>query len=64
MRFAGTVERMWEYRNVYRIFGGKSEGKRPLERKTRRWEENFKMAFQELVEEDVGSMNLAQDWNR
>jgi mannitol/fructose-specific phosphotransferase system IIA component len=43
---------------------GKSEGKRQLERRTRRWEENFKMALQELVEEGVVSMNLVQDWNR
>jgi len=43
---------------------GKSEGKRPLERRTRRWEDIFKMALQELLEEGVGSMNLVQDWNR
>ena len=43
---------------------GKSEGKSSLERRTRRWEENFKMALQELVQEGVGSMNLVQDWNR
>jgi hypothetical protein len=43
---------------------GKSEGKGPLERRTRQWEENFKMALQELVEEGMGSRNLVQDWNR
>jgi hypothetical protein len=43
---------------------GKTEGKRPFERRTRLWEENFKMAFQELVEKGVGSTNVVQDWNR
>jgi hypothetical protein len=43
---------------------GKAEGKEPLERRTRRWKDNFKMALQKLVKEGVGSMNLVQDWNR
>jgi hypothetical protein len=30
MRWAGYVARMGEKRNVYRLFVGKSEGKRPI----------------------------------
>jgi hypothetical protein len=35
-------------RNAYRILVGKSEGKTPLRRPRRRWEDNFKMNFREL----------------
>jgi hypothetical protein len=37
-----------EERNACRIFVGKPEGKRPLERTRRRWEDNIKMALREL----------------
>jgi hypothetical protein len=43
MRWTGHVARMWETRNAYRILIGKSEGKRPLERRRRRWVNNIKM---------------------
>jgi hypothetical protein len=43
MRWAGHVARMGEKRNAYRILVGKSEGKRPLGRPRRRWEDNFRM---------------------
>jgi hypothetical protein len=33
---------------VHRVFVGKPEGKRPLERPRRRWEDNIKMDLQEL----------------
>ena len=42
------MERMGEGRGVYRILVGKSEGKRPLGRPRRRWEDNIKMDLQEL----------------
>jgi hypothetical protein len=35
MRWAGHVARMGEGRNVYRVWMGKPEGKRPLERPRR-----------------------------
>jgi hypothetical protein len=38
---------MGERRGVYRILVGKAEGKRPLRRHRRRWEDNIKMDFQE-----------------
>ena len=43
MRWAGHVARMGERRDVYRVLVGKPEGKRPLGRPRRRWEDNIKM---------------------
>jgi hypothetical protein len=46
---------------VYRVALGKPEGKRPLGRPRRRWEDNIKM---DLLEVGCGSMDwieLAQD---
>jgi len=40
---------MGERRDVYRVLVGKSEGKRPLGRYRRRWENNIKMDFQEVA---------------
>jgi hypothetical protein len=48
MRWAGHVARMGEGRNVYRVLMGKSEGKRPLERPRRRWEDGIKMGLREI----------------
>ena len=41
--WAGHVARMEERRVVYRVLVGKPEGKRPLGRPRRRWEDNIKM---------------------
>jgi len=43
MRWAGHVALMGERRGLYRDLVGKPEGKRPLERLRRRWEDNIKM---------------------
>jgi hypothetical protein len=48
MRWAGHVERMGEDRVVHRVLVGKAEGKRPLARPRRRWEDNIKMNLQEV----------------
>jgi len=48
MRWVGHVARMGEGRGVYRIMVGKPEGKRPLGRPWRRWEDNIKMDLQEV----------------
>jgi len=48
MRWAGHVTRMEEGRGVYRFMVGKPEGKRPLGRTRRRWEDNIKMDLQEV----------------
>ena len=50
MRWAGHVARMEEGRGVYRVLVGKPEGKRPLGRPRRRWEDNIKMDLQEVGE--------------
>jgi hypothetical protein len=39
---------MGEGRNVYRVLVGKSEGKRPLERPRRRWQDGIKMDLREI----------------
>ena len=49
MSWAGHVARMGERRGVYRVLVGKSEGKRPLGRPRRRWDDNIKMDLQEVV---------------
>jgi len=43
MRLAGHVARIGERRGVYRILMGKPEGKNPLGRTRRRWEDNVKI---------------------
>jgi hypothetical protein len=42
MRWAGHVARMGERRSVYRVLVGRPEGKRPLGRPSRRWENNIR----------------------
>jgi hypothetical protein len=48
MRWAGHVARMAEERKVYRVLMGKPEGKRPLERPRRRWEDGISMDLREI----------------
>jgi hypothetical protein len=48
MKWAGHVARMAEGRNLYGILVGKPEGKRPLGRPKRRWEDGIKMDFSEI----------------
>jgi hypothetical protein len=39
---------MGERRGAYRALVGKPEGRRPLERPRRRWEDNIKMELREV----------------
>jgi hypothetical protein len=48
LRWAGHVARMGEGRGVYRVLVGKPEGKSPLGRPRRRWEDNVMMDLQEV----------------
>jgi hypothetical protein len=48
MRWAGHVARMGEERNVYKVLMGKLEGKRPLGRPRRRWEDGIRMDLREI----------------
>jgi hypothetical protein len=45
-RTCGT-HRVWEGRGVYRVLIGRPEGKRPLGRPRRRWEDNIKTDLRE-----------------
>ena len=64
MRWAGHVARMGEGRGVHRVLVGKPEGKRPLGRPRRRWEDNIKMDLQEVGGSCEDWMELAQDRDR
>jgi len=64
MRWAGHVARMGERRGVYRVLVGKSEGKRPLGRPRRRWEDNIKMNLYKVGCEVMDWIELAQDRDR
>jgi hypothetical protein len=55
---------MGEGRNVYRVLVGKPEGKRPLERPRRRWEDGLKMGIREIGWWGVEWIRLAQDRDR
>jgi hypothetical protein len=48
MRWTGHVARMGEGRKVYMFLVGKPEGKRPLVRPRRRWEDGVKMDLREI----------------
>jgi hypothetical protein len=58
------VERMGEDRGVHRVLVGKPEGKKPLGRPRRRWEDNIKMDLQDVGEGRGEWMKLAQDRDR
>ena len=60
----GHVARMGEGRAVHRVLVGKPEGKRPLGRPRRRWEDNIKMGLQEVGRSCGDWMELAQDRDR
>jgi hypothetical protein len=51
-------------RNIYKIFVGNPERKRPLGRPRRRWEDNVRMTVREIEWEDVDWIHLAQDGDR
>jgi hypothetical protein len=63
MRWAGHVARMGEKRGAYRILVGRSEGRRPLGRPRRRWDDNIKTDLQE-VGWGMNWIELVQDRDR
>jgi len=64
MRWTGHIARKGERRGVCRVLVGKPEGKRPLVRPRRRWEDNIKMDLEELGCEGMDWIGLAQDRDR
>jgi hypothetical protein len=59
MRWAGHVARMGEGRGAYRVLVGRPEGKRPLGRPRRRWEDNIKMDLREIGIDGANWIQLA-----
>jgi hypothetical protein len=55
------VARMGEGSSVYRALVGRPEGKRPLGRPRRRWEDNVKMNLSEIGIDGANWIQLAQD---
>ena len=64
IRWAEHVARMVEGRGVYRVLVGKPEGKRPLGRPRRRWEDNIKMDLQAVGGVCGAWLELAEDRDR
>jgi hypothetical protein len=57
----GTCSADGEERGVYRVLVGKPDGKRPIGRPRRRWENNIRMDLQEVGCGGVYWIGLAQD---
>jgi hypothetical protein len=55
---------VWKGRGVHRVLVGKPEGKRPLGRPRRRWEDNIKLDLQDVGGGCGDWMELAQDRDR
>jgi len=55
---------MGERKGVYKILVGEPEGKRPLGRPRRRWEDNIKMTLQGVRYGGVGWIELVQNRDR
>jgi len=55
---------MGEGRDVYRVLVWKTEGKRPLGRVWRKWEDNIKMDLQEVGCQGMDWIDLVQDRDR
>jgi hypothetical protein len=64
MRWAGHVARMGEVRGAYNILVGRPEGRRPLGRSRRRWEDNINMDLRKIGFGDVDWIHWAQDRDR
>jgi hypothetical protein len=60
----GACSAVGEDRGVYRVLVGKPEGKRPLGRLRRKWEDNIKMDFQEVGCGGMDWIGLTHDRDR
>jgi hypothetical protein len=52
---------MGKVRDVYRVLVGRPEGKKPLGRPRRRWENHIKMDLREIVIDETNRIRLPQD---
>jgi hypothetical protein len=64
MRWVGHVARIGEGRKLYKVLVGKPEGRRPLGRPRRRWEDRVRMELREIGLGGVDWIRLAQDRDR
>jgi hypothetical protein len=64
MMWAELVARMGEERNVYKVLVGKPEGKIPLGRPRRRWENGIRLDIKEIGWGSVEWIHFAQDDDR
>jgi hypothetical protein len=48
LRWVGYVARMGEERKIYKVLVGKPEGRRPLRKPRRRWEDGLRMDLREI----------------
>jgi hypothetical protein len=64
MRWAEYVARMVDGRGVYRVLVENPEGRRPLGKIRRRWEDNIRMDLREVRCGCVDWMELAKDRDR
>ena len=60
----GACSTNGERRGLYRVFVGKPEGKRPLGRPRRRWENNIKSDIKEVGWRSMVWIDLAEDRDR
>ena len=61
LRWAGHVARMGEKRRLYSILVGRPDGRRPLGRPRRRWEDNIRRDLREVGVCDENWLDTAQD---
>jgi hypothetical protein len=59
-----SPNRMGEERKLYKVLVGKPEGRRPLGRPRRRWEDGSRMDLREIGLVGVDWIRLAQDRDR
>jgi hypothetical protein len=57
----GTCGTHGEGRGIYRVLVGRPEGKRPLGRPRRRWEDDIKLDLREIGIDGANWIQLAQD---
>ena len=62
--WAGHVACIGERRGVYGVLVRKPEGKRPLGRPRRKWDDNIKKDFQDVGCEGMDWIDVAQDRDR